>query len=104
MPYKYGRWFVIFVFLIPIIASIFPSLFLFLWARGWFRDVSIIPPIYAYIGIYLCLILALLGIFSFVFVFVMIWRHRNDKDPIELLAEAMNKRFDRTEQQIGALQ
>ena len=53
-----------------------------------------ISPIFAYIGLSISLFLWFLGVAAMI-VFVVIWiKHRNDKEPIELFIEAMNKRFD----------
>jgi uncharacterized membrane protein len=89
MPSKHRRWFIACVFFIPVVASILPSLLLFLWVRGWFGVVSSYGMIYGYIAIYLCLILGILGIAAFIFVVIMWWRTRKDKEPLDIIAEEL---------------
>lgn len=65
---KYGKWFPIFVFVIPLFISIFQGSFLYFWARGWFGDVSVMAPILAYIGIGLSLFFGLSAVVAVVVV------------------------------------
>ena len=83
MPSKYGKWFPFYIVLIPIFISLSLPILLYLWAGGWFGEVSTFSPVFAYIWLGLSLFLLVGGVVAGVMVAVTWFKYHNDKEPAE---------------------
>ena len=104
MSRKYSKRFAICVALIPIFISLSLPILLYLWARGWFGEVSTLSPVFAYVGLGLSLLLMIGAVVAGVIVTVIWFKHRDDKEPVELLIEAMNKRFNKIDSTLSNIE